>query len=348
MSNIRGKEFHGIIKNIFGEVKGLYVDEQIQCECPLCAEENGGHSDGKFNLEINTAKKLFRCWRCSSPEFSGSLGRLIRMFGTSADYQIYKSYSATFGSYSHEDDEFEDYEYKVISLPKHMILFANMDVSNPAHFEAYNYMVTDRKIDRSILIKYKIGFCVEGYYRNRIIIPSYDRFGNVNYFVARTFDKTEKKKKYLNPKVDKNKIIFNEGFINWDSTVYLVEGAFEFLTFPVNIIPLLGKNVFDLLLRKLKEHKPNVVIVLDPDAYKRSVELYFEISSVYAGYEDRIKLVKLPNNDDLDEVRKKFGVEEVIKQLYSARYLTVEDYFMTKLENEPQQYRRRSTYNKSY
>lgn len=345
---VRGRELHSIVLSVFKDVKGYLESEQIQVNCPMCQERDGlSEPDDKFNLEINTSKKMFRCWKCDNPSFSGSLGRLIRTYGSQSDYEIYKSYATTFGEYF-EADDFEDYEYKVISLPKEMILFANMDASNPAHFEAFNYMILERKIDKKTLIKHKIGFCVEGTYAKRIIIPSFDRFGNVNYFVARTYDPAEKKKKYLNPKVDKNKIIFNEGFVNWDSTIYIVEGAFEYLTFPVNIIPLLGKNVFDLLLKKLKERKPNVVIVLDPDAYKRSVELYFEISSVYAGCEDRIKLVKLPNNDDLDEIRTKYGVDEVIKQLYSARYLTVEDYFISKKDNEPKKYRRYSAYNKSY
>ena len=344
---IRGRELHSIVHSVFGEVKNYLEAEQIQVNCPVCQERDGlAYPDDKFNLEINTAKKQFRCWKCDNPEFSGSLGRLIRMFGTHSDYEIYKSYASTFGGYDHTDD-FEEYEYKVVSLPKEMILFANMDAGNQDHFDAYNYMILDRKIDRNTLIKFKIGFCTEGRYAKRVIIPSYDRFGNVNYFVGRSYDPLEKKKKYLNPNIDKNKIIFNEGYVNWDSTVYLVEGAFEFLTFPINTIPLLGKTVFDYLLRKLREHKPNVIIVLDPDAYKKSIELYFAISTLYSGHENKIRLVKLPNNDDLDEVRKKFGVDEVVKQLYSARYLTVDDYFMSKLENEPKKYRRYSTNSQS-
>jgi hypothetical protein len=345
---IRGRELHSIIRGVFGEVKNYLESEQIQVNCPVCQERDGlMHPDDKFNLEINTAKKMFRCWKCDNPSFTGSLGRLIKTYGSQSDYEIYKSYATTFSSFD-TADEYEEHEYKVVSLPKEMILFANMNPSNPQHFEAYNYMVLDRKIDKATLIKYKIGFCVDGRYAKRVIIPSYDRYGNVNYFVGRSFDPLEKKKKYLNPNIDKNKIIFNEGYVNWDSTVYLVEGAFEFLTFPVNTIPLLGKTIFEYLLLKLKEHKPNVIIVLDPDAYRKSIELYFEISAVYVGHENKIRLVKLPNDDDLDEVRKKYGESEVIKHLYSARYLTVDDYFISKLVDDSKKYRRYTTYNKSY
>ena len=47
-------------------------------------------------------------------------------------------------------------------------------------------------------------------------------------------------------------IIFNEGLINWDSTIYIVEGTFEFLSFPVNTIPQLGKQLSSALFFKLK------------------------------------------------------------------------------------------------
>lgn len=83
MGQVRGQEFHSIIQNVFGEVRGLHVSEQLQVNCPMCMERDGlSHPDGKFNLEISTGnKRVFRCWRCEDPKFSGSLRRLIRDFG---------------------------------------------------------------------------------------------------------------------------------------------------------------------------------------------------------------------------------------------------------------------------
>jgi DNA primase len=151
--------------------------------------------------------------------------------------------------------------------------------------------------------------------------------------VGRTYDpKMEKKKKYDNPKSDKDRIIFNEGLVNWDSTVYLVEGAFEMLSFPVNIIPMLGKTISTTLYLKLKEMKPDVVVLLDPDAYKSSIDLYYKLHTLYVDCEERVRIVKLPTMDDLDNLRKKFGIDEVIKSLRGARGLTVDDYFVNKLQ----------------
>lgn len=343
---IRGQEFHSIIQNVFSDVNGYLQSEQLQVNCPRCQEREGlSHPDGKFNLEINTAKRMFRCWKCDEPRFSGSLGRLIRMFGSHMDYELYKSYAGIFHEYNASDEEIE---YKQVQLPAEMILFSDMEVGNLEHFEAYNYLVLERKISRDIILRYRLGFCTTGKYAKRIIIPSYDAEGNLNYFVGRSYDPKEKKRKYLNPESDKDKIIFNEGLVNWDSTVYLVEGAFEMLSFPVNIIPMLGKTLSTTLFMKLNEYKPNVVVLLDPDAYKNSIELFYMLYTIYVGCEERVKLVKLPTEEDLDELRRNKGMDEVIKSLYTARGLTTDDYFIHKLQNPHDNRTRRYNSNSKY
>lgn len=329
---VKGLEFHAIIQNIFPEVRGIMHTEQIQVNCPRCQDNDGlGEPDGKFNLEINTGKRMFRCWKCDEPRFSGSLGRLINTFGSKIDYDLYKSYAGI--SYDYEFNE--EKEIVEVKLPNEMVSFSQLDVTNPDHFEAYNYLVNDRKISREIILRYRLGFCTTGKYAQRIIIPSFDKDGEVNYFVARYYGnnkKINKKFPYLNPDADKNLIIFNEGLINWDSTIYLVEGAFEMLSLPVNSVPMLGKTLSPTLFRKLKENKPNVVILLDPDAYKNSIELFYNLETIYLSHEDRVKIIKLPTTDDLDEYRKKYGDKKMIDILYTARGMIVDDYFENKLK----------------
>ena len=182
---IRGQEFHSIIRNIFPDVKGIFQSEQIQINCPKCQENDGLFKpDGKFNLEINTAKRMFRCWKCDEPKFSGSLGKLIRYYGSQIDYEMYKSYSGGIFDYSFDNDQIE---YQEVKLPEEMIFFSQMEITNPEHFEAYNYLIFDRKISREIILKYRLGFCTTGKYSKRIIIPSYNISGEINYFVARYY-----------------------------------------------------------------------------------------------------------------------------------------------------------------
>jgi DNA primase len=332
---VEGLQYHNIIENIFPDTRGLYVHSQLQTNCPVCTARNGGIPDEKFNLEISTfnGKHFYRCW-CCEPKFSGSLGKLIRKYGSRADYELYKSYAGSYFDYEHLEEE---KEYAQIRLPDEFISFSEMDETDMNHLEAYNYMICDRKLSRELIYKYHLGFCVTGKYKKRIIVPSYDLHGEINYFVGRTYDPFEKKKKYDNPKSDKNKIIFNEGFINWDSLVFLVEGAFDMFSLP-NAIPMLGKTISSSLYFRLKELKPDIVILLDPDAYKNSINLYYTLQTIYLGCEEKVKIVKLPNEDDVDELRKHRGVEAVVDCLYTARGLTNEDYFAIKLSKSNGRY----------
>ena len=132
----------------------------------------------------------------------------------------------------------------------------------------------------------------------------------------------------MNPKADKDLIIFNEGLINWDSTIYLVEGVFEFLSFPINTVPQLGKTLSTAFFFKAKQKKPEIVIVLDPDAYKDSIEMFHKLTVLYGDEAHKIKIVKLGGKYDLDEIRVKFGKDTVIEKLRTARQLVVDDYFI--------------------
>jgi len=331
---IQGKELHPIIERVFGDVRGYLEVEQIQVNCPRCQQRDGLSSpDGKFNLEINTAMKVFRCWKCDQPKFSGGLGRLIRMYGTHVDYELYKDYAGEFFVYNAEESD----EVGFVELPEEFISFKNFNEYDVLHMEAYKYLTLERKINREIINKYNLGFCVEGKYEGRIIIPSYTETGEVNYFVSRAF-RRGMKPPYLNPKIDKDKIIFNEGLINWDSTIYIVEGVFEVFSLPINTVPMLGKTISKTMFMKLNEKKPPVIIILDPDAITNAIEMFQNLQAIYIGQEDKLRIVSLPGNNDLDEIRRNEGVEKMNELIFDARQLELDDLFKFKKYEERERY----------
>ena len=57
--------------------------------------------------------------------------------------------------------------------------------ANPEYKNAMRYLKM-RDITKREILKYGIGYCVEGLYRYRIIIPSYTNDGTLNYFVGIT------------------------------------------------------------------------------------------------------------------------------------------------------------------
>ncbi len=339
-------ELTSIISRIFYYDVKNEGGEQIQVCCPKCQEnENLSESDGKYNLEINLRKKKFRCWKCDSPFFSGDLKALIKYSGDADDIRDYNEYVEN--NFDVLLDDEEKVVVEIVDLPSEYISFRDMNISNPDHIEAYNYLVRERQLNYDTIIKYNLGFCVEGRYKKRVIIPSYDATGNLNYFVARATQKWMKPP-YDNFKSSKDAIIFNEGFIDWDSTVYLVEGPFDYLSFPLNTITMLGKVMGKKLFFTLMEKKPDIIVILDPDAWSNAIKLYDQIQSIYYDCLDKVKIVKLdikaidktgnivlnrnkkPVMYDLDEVKKNLGVQRVIEEIRKARQLVDDDYLCVK------------------
>ena len=122
------------------------------------------------------------------------------------------------------------------------------------------------------IIKYRIGYCEAGEYSGKIIIPSYDANGQLNYFVSRAFYKNDSQK-HKNPKVSKDIIGF-ELFINWAEPIVLCEGAFDAIAVKRNAIPLFGKIIQPTLQKKIIEERVrDIYLCLDADALKNAIQI---------------------------------------------------------------------------
>ena len=121
------------------------------------------------------------------------------------------------------------------------------------------------------ILRYRIGYCRKGLYHGKIIIPSYDANGSLNYFVARAYY-DEDVYKHKNPPTSKDIIGF-ELHINWNLPIILVEGAFDAITIKRNVIPLFGKTISNTLKRRIVEKGvKEIYICLDKDAKKQALE----------------------------------------------------------------------------
>ena len=162
-----------------------------------------------------------------------------------------------------------------------------------------NYLIS-RGITEEIIEKYNVGFCDKGSHFGRIIVPSYDSNGELNYYIARSWSPISKSK-YKNPEAEKSKIIFNESLIDWSKDIFLVEGVFDGF-FLENSIPLLGKFLSENLFDKIyKESKGFITIALDGDAWEDAKKLYNELNG--GDLFGRIKIVKLPKDKDICDLK---------------------------------------------
>ncbi len=157
-----------------------------------------------------------------------------------------------------------------VSLPNEYISLNNVSDSGIMARHALAYL-KNRHVSKYDIIKYNIGYCKEGLYKNMIIIPTYDADGRLNYFTARSFEK-EPYIKYRNPSASRD-VIPNEHLINWNVPVILCEGLFDAMAIKRNAIPLLGKNIQSSLMKKIVTSVVDkIYIALDRDAIKQALK----------------------------------------------------------------------------
>jgi DNA primase len=288
-----------ILEDIFGDYK-LHSDYkgQISFDCPVCSYDikQLEHGDGKGNLEINYRRGVYKCWSCAEThETHGSIYKLIKKYGNPRQNKKFLLLMPE------EVDEVKRI-YKKVYLPKEFISFKDVSQGlkmTPQFKQAWNY-IKKRNITDEMIERFNIGFCYNGLYENRIIIPSYDTELTLNYFIARSY-LSKTKLKYKNPEVQKEIIIWNEHLINWEERLYIVEGAFDSIFVP-NSIPMLGKFMSDNLFKTIyTQAKKDIVIVLDPDAWNDATKLYHKMNC--GKLMGRVFVVKLEGDQDIADLK---------------------------------------------
>lgn len=283
-----------LLSDVLGAPHQHYESKgQISFDCPVCAAEKGlENGDGKGNLEINYSRHVYKCWACGETLGThGPLGKLFDKFGTKKQKKVYELIKP-------EELKQEEKKKVWLRLPEGYTTFEDSNPRFIPHIEAYKYLIS-RGITDEIIKKYKIGYTVKGDFAYRIIVPSFNSEGQLNYYVARAW--TPKKMKYKNPSVPKDEIIFNEGLIDWDKDIYLVEGAFDSF-FLDNPLVMLGKKMSRLIFENLYlRANANIIVCCDGDAWDDGVKIYNELNG--GKLYNKIKIVKLPKDKDICDLK---------------------------------------------
>jgi len=279
--------------------------------CPSCNHH-------KPKLEVNFTENKqghnpWHCWVCGKKGKSISL--LLRIAGASQD-KISEAKSLS----KNVDDNYVPKSVDTITLPDEYISLNDVDNSDIMGRHAIAYLKR-RHVSKHDILKYNIGFCKKGLYKNMIILPTYDADGKLNYFTARSFEK-EPYVKYRNPQVSRD-IIPNEHMVNWNVPIILCEGLFDALAIKRNAIPLLGKNIQNNLMKKIVTSLVDkIYIALDRDAIKQALKfcekLLAEGKEVY--------LVDLQDKDPSE-----MGFENFTKLIQKTVPLTYYDLMEQKL-----------------
>ena len=275
--------------------------------CPFC-------SHYKPKLQVNLVNQFWHCWVCDSK------GRTLK--------QLFYKLNATPNQFIELTDIVgESYYYteksdsvEVISLPKEYIPLWKDGGNKILRKHALLYL-KKRNISNKDIIKYEIGYCEDGLYRNRIIIPSYDNMNKLNYFIARNFYKGGMK--YKNPPVSKNVIMF-ENHINWNLPIVICEGIFDAVSIKRNVIPILGKTLPGVLIERMVDTGvKKVIISLDTDARKDALKMSEKLSK----YSIDTYMVTLKDKDPSEE-----GFYSMINYINGAKNIDLSNIVKMKLE----------------
>ena len=275
--------------------------------CPKCKHH-------KPKLSLNFDKDVFKCWVC---DYNGrSIGRLVYFYGKPEHRELWK---IEIGIVDMSEIDKPEAEEIFINLPEEFISLTGKK-PGPLSLSARAYL-KNRGTTQQDIVWWKIGYCPDGEYKNRIVIPSFDLEGKVNYFIARNY--AGNWNKYLNP-ASKKDFIFNELYLDWNKDITIVEGVFDAIV-AGNAIPLLGSTLREdsYIFQKIVAKCGKVYLALDSDVKAK---------------EDKIIRLLLSYGVDCYRVGTSgFGdVGEMDKETFQARkktsaFVSLDNYLLEKL-----------------
>jgi len=253
------EEKRKIITDILGSYRRLGNEHLYHC--PYC-----GHH--KKKMSVNFVLNAFKCWVCDTR--GKNIYRMVRKFGNYNQRQKFLELQGRLdlSEFDNLFKELNDEEVEqTVDLPKEFISLCNKRL--PISSQRPLSYLKSRGISKRDIQLWKIGYCPQGRYGGRVIIPSFNSGGDINYFISRSY--VGHQRKYLNPSASKD-FIFNELYIDWDEPVILVEGVFDAIVAGTNAIPILGSTLRkeSKLFQALAINDAQVYMALDDDAKKKS------------------------------------------------------------------------------
>jgi len=279
-------------------------------------------SHHKPKLQINTQTQKWHCW--VSNQGGHNLFQLFKKLKASREQ--FDELSDIVGKPKSLSSKYEKNKQKdIVRLPNEFKPLWKGNVSIiKKHALVY---LKNRGINMVDIIRYGMGYCEEGLYSNRIIVPSYSSDGDLNYFVGR--DIYGGGFKYKNPPVSKDIIGFDL-FINWNEPIVLCEGVFDAIAIRRNAIPLFGKTIPKSLMKKIYEKQvKQIYILLDSDAISDSIKITDNLMKNGIN----VYYVNLSEEDPSD-----MGFNKVINLIKETKQTSFSDLMRMKLNGKTKKY----------
>lgn len=336
-------KFIEFIENCFGDatLTGTGPTLHANVICPKCLFQYGsGYKKRKLAIRVND--HLVKCWVCDyrSTNLVNLLARykphLLQEYREKFKIKVKEKYRRCIVlDLNHLFDRPSEPEPPpLLHLPEGFTLLANhLEDKNKVVKGAVEYLY-GRGLTKEDLWLWKFGVTEhkapkgEQDYRFRVIVPSFDAKGNLNYFSARTWWNKFKGNKYANPNIPREKVIFNELMIDWSQELTLVEGVFDLVKCNENATCLLGSTLDSsyLLFQRIVEKNTPVLLALDNDAWHKS----FKIAKLFLEYGISVRFLQVPKEyNDVGQMTKR----QFLTAREKAQSITTTDLLRYKLES---------------
>ena len=207
---------HQLLEQTLGANRTMR-DGELVFYCPFCH-----HHKQKF--QVNLENQHWHCWVCDK----GGRKLSVLLYKLNVDKSIIKELNRLLGDI--KKLVVDNTSNVIVRLPHEFIpLYESSTSITRNHALAY---CNKRNITKTDILRYNIGYCDSGVYANRLVIPSYDINGVLNYFVARDLFRNSTLK-YKNPTIGRNICMF-ETLVSFKHPIVLVEGVMDAIAVRLN------------------------------------------------------------------------------------------------------------------
>ena len=312
MSNLlQQSEVQGLLELAFKEKGRLRKGNNLTFHCPFCH-----HRKRKLEVQIDSGN--YHCWVCNAK--GRTIHGLFRKMNVGENLTGRLQKVLPRESVNRSVDSSEEAVVRPVQLPEEFSSLLDGSKSI-AHKMAIRY-AKKRNLTTLDIIKYNIGYCDSGEYKDRLIFPSYDSDNHLNFFTARSYY-DDVYLKYKNPEADRNIIGF-ENLVDFRFPITLCEGPLDAIAIKRNVVPLFGKvPSIKLMMVLMSDLVKEIFIVLDDDALQAAINL----SENFLAAGKIVHLVNLKGKDP-----NVLGFCEVTRQIRETPILEFSDLMRLKLK----------------
>ena len=288
--------------NIEDNIKYTGNGREVHFNCVVCG-------DSRHRMYVNLQSGAVYCHNCEYRNNIVGLIQYVEGVSRSRAMCIFNDIKGNFVLPEHINKDIISNMF-IGDLRKHI---SKRAIPLPDEYSSLNPNKTNIRTARAIrylhtrgitdvqIVEHKMGFCYDGEYRDRIIIPI-TQDGEIVFWIARAIG-TEAKMKEKSPssesyQISKSEVIFNldRAAKKYHSAV-ICEGIFDALSFGDIGVSLLGKSLYQEQLNILLDYRDvltnGVYVALDYDAKYNALNIAKVLSEYFTTY-----IVNIPEYAD--------------------------------------------------